>query len=70
MTPKQIRKLRSDLNMSLRALAAECHVSPQTIHNWTTGKRRPDVVRIAILRLLERRAKMFKTAVDRTKTSC
>ena len=69
MTPKQIKKLRKALGMSLRDMADECLVSAQTIYNWESGKRKPDAEKTELLSILNRRAKLFETAVYKTKIS-
>ncbi len=45
----QIKKYRSQMNMSQEALAEKVYVSRQTISNWETGKNYPDIHSLLIL---------------------
>lgn len=46
---KQIKKYRSELNLSQEELADKVFVTRQTISNWETGKNYPDINSIILL---------------------
>ncbi len=45
----QIKKYRSQMNLSQEALAEKVYVSRQTISNWETGKNYPDIHSLLLL---------------------
>lgn len=55
---KQIKKYRSELNMSQDALAEKIYVSRQTISNWENDKSYPDVNSLVFL------SEVFGTSID------
>lgn len=55
---KQIKKYRSELNISQEILAEKVYVSRQTISNWENGKSYPDVN--SLIRLSE----VFSISID------
>lgn len=48
---KQIRKYRTEMELSQDELAEKIFVSRQTISNWENNKNYPDVKRLSIAKL-------------------
>ena len=55
---KQIKKYRTDANLSQEELADKIFVSRQTISNWETGKNYPDIKSLVLM------SEVFQVSLD------
>ena len=76
-SPKRIRRIRDQMDLSQPVFAAALNVSPETIRAWEQGKREPDGPTLRLLEVAEEHPDVFlgkiraraRSAASRAKAS-
>jgi putative transcriptional regulator len=55
MTPKKIKSLRQQSNVSQAVFAAVLNISPSTVQKWEIGEKKPSGPSLKLLNLIKRK---------------